>query len=110
MWYEKAVAQNDERAQVNLAVLYAKGNGVEQDYRQAKSWYEKAAAQIALMRSSPLKFCMPMQWCRAGPSAAAKDWYEKAAEQNFANAQFNLVCSITKAGVNQNFQQARRMV
>ena len=44
MWYEKAAAQNDERAQVNLAVLYAKGNGVEQDYRQAKSWYEKGCS------------------------------------------------------------------
>lgn len=60
MWYEKAAAQNDERAQVNLAVLYAKGNGVEQDYRQAKSWYEKAAAQNSSDAQFALEFCMPM--------------------------------------------------
>ncbi|MFQ7388114.1 MAG: hypothetical protein ACLRP3_01720 [Escherichia sp.] len=43
MWYEKAAAQNDERAQVNL-VSIRKGNGVEQDYRQAKSWYERGCS------------------------------------------------------------------
>src|SRR6478736_521037 len=33
----------DPHAQYNLGLLYARGQGVEQDYKQAASWYEKAA-------------------------------------------------------------------
>ncbi len=37
--------QGDSYAQHNLGVLYANGQGVPQDYAQARQWYEKAAAQ-----------------------------------------------------------------
>ncbi|EOF4705224.1 hypothetical protein [Klebsiella sp. RHBSTW-00215] len=37
MWYEKAAAQNDPRAQVKIGVMYANGLGVNQDYQLAKS-------------------------------------------------------------------------
>ena len=32
-------------AQYNLAVLYANGQGVPQDYVEARKWYRKAAEQ-----------------------------------------------------------------
>ena len=35
----------DAAAQNNLGVLYAEGQGVAQDYAQARTWFEKAAAQ-----------------------------------------------------------------
>src|SRR2546423_1753112 len=35
----------DPHAQYNLGLLYARGEGVAQDYRQAAEWYEKAAQQ-----------------------------------------------------------------
>lgn len=35
----------DDKAQVNLGVMYAKGEGVPKDYKQAMSWYSKAADQ-----------------------------------------------------------------
>ena len=41
---EKAV-QGDAKAQYYLGFMYYKGQGVEQDFSQAKLWFEKAAAQ-----------------------------------------------------------------
>ena len=37
--------QGDANAQFNLGVLYYNGEGVSQDYVQARQWFEKAAAQ-----------------------------------------------------------------
>ena len=37
--------QGDAKAQYNLGVMYAKGEGVAQDYAQAAEWYNLAAAQ-----------------------------------------------------------------
>ncbi len=41
---EKA-ARGDAQAQYHLGLMYAKGEGVKQDFSQAKLWWEKAAAQ-----------------------------------------------------------------
>jgi hypothetical protein len=43
-WFEKAAAQGDVIAQINLGMLYEKGWGVERDYARAKALYEQAAA------------------------------------------------------------------
>ena len=37
--------QGDAQAQYNLGVLYAKGRGVAQDFKEAVKWYRKAAEQ-----------------------------------------------------------------
>ena len=37
--------QGDANAQFNLGVMYANGEGVIQDYKQAVKWYRKAAEQ-----------------------------------------------------------------
>lgn len=37
--------QGDANSQCNLGFCYYKGNGVEQDYKQAVYWYRKAAEQ-----------------------------------------------------------------
>jgi TPR repeat protein len=43
--YRKAADQGNARAQFNLGVLYANGQGVAQDYAEAARWYRKAADQ-----------------------------------------------------------------
>lgn len=43
--FEKAAAQGHSGAQYNLGYMYHNGQGVRQDYRQARQWYEKAAEQ-----------------------------------------------------------------
>ena len=42
-WYAKAAAQGHAKAQYNLAVLYAHGNGMEQSDERAAELYVKAA-------------------------------------------------------------------
>lgn len=41
----KMAERGDAEAQNNLGVIYAKGHGVAQDYKQAAYWYKKAAEQ-----------------------------------------------------------------
>ncbi|MCQ2326421.1 MAG: SEL1-like repeat protein, partial [Bacteroidales bacterium] len=41
----KAAEQGYAKAQYNLALCYVYGNGVIQDYKKAKYWWEKAAEQ-----------------------------------------------------------------
>ena len=82
--------QGNATAQFNLGVLYAKGQGVPQDYQEALKWYRKAADQgdadaqynLGLMYDSG----------RGVPQNAeeAAKWYRKAAKQGHAGAQYNL--------------------
>jgi len=41
----KYAEQGDAKAQWFLGMLYGKGNGVTQDYKQAEYWYNKSAEQ-----------------------------------------------------------------
>jgi len=46
--FEKTKAEAEEgdaKAQNNLGVMYAKGQGVDQDFKEAVKWYQKAADQ-----------------------------------------------------------------
>ena len=43
--FQSLAAQGNAEAQNNLGELHAKGQGVPQDYAQARQWFEKAAAQ-----------------------------------------------------------------
>jgi len=42
--FEKAAAAGHTRAQINLGILYLRGQGVARDLVQARAWLEKAAA------------------------------------------------------------------
>ena len=44
-WYRKAAEQNLAKAQYNLGVCYAHGEGVVKDQVEAVKWYRKAAEQ-----------------------------------------------------------------
>ena len=92
-------------AQVNLGLMYDRGQGVPQDYAEALKWYRKAAEQGN---------AKAVKWCRKAAEqgnaeaqynlgimydkrlgvpqdyAEAVKWYRKAAEQGFAEAQTNL--------------------
>ncbi|MCP4188930.1 MAG: SEL1-like repeat protein, partial [Gammaproteobacteria bacterium] len=40
---KKAASREDTKAQYNLGYMYYKGEGVPQDYAEAKKWLDKAA-------------------------------------------------------------------
>ena len=44
-WYRKAAEQGNANAQNNLGLMYKRGEGVPQDYAEARKWYRKAAEQ-----------------------------------------------------------------
>jgi hypothetical protein len=80
----------DAGAQKRLGVIYAKGQGVKQDYAQAAKWYRKAAdqghagAQIALGELYEVGRGVPHD------VAQAAKWYRQAAEQGNAAGQYSL--------------------
>jgi TPR repeat protein len=44
-WYRLAADQGYAHAQYNLGIMYAKGQGVPQDYVKAHMWFNLSAAQ-----------------------------------------------------------------
>ncbi|MGK2959439.1 MAG: tetratricopeptide repeat protein [Acidimicrobiales bacterium] len=53
--YRKAAEQGHARAQYNLGIMYAKGQGVAQDYVQAHMWSNLATAGYPLEYTEPRK-------------------------------------------------------
>jgi hypothetical protein len=101
--------QGDAMAQYNLGVMYAKGEGVPQDYAEAVKWYRKAAdhgwadAQYNLGVMYYNGRGVPQDY------AEAVKWFRKAADQGYANAQYNLgVMYDNGRGVPQDFVEAHK--
>jgi len=71
-------------------VMYANGQGVQQDYRQAAAWYRKAADQgnASAQNNLGVKYFNGQGVQQDYKEAAL--WYLKAAEQGNATAQGNL--------------------
>ena len=86
---EKA-EKGDAAAQCGLGVMYGKGEGVKQDWDQAKAWFEKAAAQGDHKAQRNLGMMYHRGIGVKRDYAQAKSWFEKAAAQGNAAAQFNL--------------------
>jgi TPR repeat protein len=85
--FEKAAAAGHVRAQINLGILYMRGQGVPADLIQARAWLEKAAAGgdpqalytlgRALSESAGQAVADPVR---------AADLYRRAAEKGHARA------------------------
>ncbi|WP_424540674.1 hypothetical protein [Sinorhizobium medicae] len=45
-WFQKAAQQGHARAQFNLAMMYARGEGVARNDALAFEWMQKAANQL----------------------------------------------------------------
>src|SRR2546426_1549036 len=87
---KKRADSGDADAQVNLGLLYAKGEGVPQDFAQARQWYEKAAtqgnaqAQVNLGEMYARSEGVPQDYDKA------MEWFQKAAAQGDADGQVRL--------------------
>ncbi len=73
--------QGGASAQNNLGVLYGKGQGVPQDYAQARHWWEKAAAQGDAKAQYNLGVMYFNGYAVPQDYVQARQWYEKAAAQ-----------------------------
>jgi TPR repeat protein len=76
------------KAQVNLGIMYRKGEGVEKDAVQAVQWYRhKAAEQGNAQAQNSLGVMYESGEGVKKDAVQAVRWYRKAAEQGYADAQ-----------------------
>lgn len=82
--------EGDERAQYYLGIMYANGEGVPENDRQAAYWFRKSARQ----GNSQSQYHLGMMYAN-GEGVPEDDtqavyWFRKSARQGDARAQFNL--------------------
>lgn len=82
--------QGYAQAQNNLAVLYESGQGLTQDYGQAREWFRKAAEQGFAVAQYNLGVMCQSGLGAPTDHAEAHRWFRAAAEQDNASAQFSL--------------------
>jgi TPR repeat protein len=80
----------DAKAQFDLGIAFAKGDGVAEDYVEAVKWFRKAAEQNNAEAQYELGQCYENDYGVAIDEVEAVKWYRKAAEQNYAKAQDQL--------------------
>ena len=83
-WYRKAAEQGYAKAQYNLGVVYAQGQGVAKDDAEAVKWYRKAAEQGNAEAQYNLGVMYDNGEGVPQDDAEAVKWYRKAAEQGDA--------------------------
>src|SRR5437016_449937 len=108
---KKRADSGDADAQVNLGLLYAKGEGVPQDFAQALQWWQKAAAQGDAQAQVNLGLLYAKGEGVPQNFAQARQWYEKAATQGNAQAQVNLGEMYARSeGVPQDYDKAMEWI
>ena len=97
----------DAAAQYNLGVLYDQGLGVEKDYAEARSWYEKAAKQRYGRAEHNLGIMYEAGKGVDKNAAEAARWFRRGAAAGQAASQNNLgVLYMKGEGVAQNTGKA----
>ena len=88
--FRPLAAQGDARAQFNLGLMYANGEGVTEDDSQAVAWFRQAAAQGQAEAQYNLGLMYANGEGVAEDDSRAVEWYRQAAAQGDARAQFDL--------------------
>ncbi|MDI1227141.1 MAG: tetratricopeptide repeat protein [bacterium] len=87
---QAAAERGDALSQNHLAVMYAEGRGVEQNYQHASLWFRRAAEQGDAFGQYSLATMYSQGLGLPRDHAQAAKWYSKAARQGDAKAQFLL--------------------
>ncbi len=104
------IAENgDPNAQYNLGLLYARGQGVPQDYAKAAEWYRKAAEQgVAAAQYNLGVMCANGQGVPRNSQEAGK-WFLQAAQQGVVDAESNLGAIYAEGdGAFRNYSEAEK--
>ena len=89
-WFEKAAEQGYPLAQLDLAIMYSRGEGVEKDPKKAFEWLCKAANQGEVTSQAILGIIYTRGKEVEKDVKKAFEWFEKAANQGFTLAQYKL--------------------
>lgn len=109
IWRPLAEA-GDAQAQAWLGSMYANGEGVKVDDREAFAWYLRSAEGGNAQAQANIGAFYIMAKGVAKNEAEAVRWLEKAAAQDDANAQFNLAVLYTKGqGVKEDRAKAAEL-
>jgi uncharacterized protein len=102
--------QGDPAAQNALGDLYAHGQGVTQDYRQAAQWYRLAAEQGLAVAQGKLAALYAAGAIGKSDPAEAVRWYRLAADKGDVDAQYNLAQMLAMGiGAKQDVREAVRL-
>jgi TPR repeat protein len=103
---DRAQAGNAQ-AQLDLAILYAKGEGVAQDYTLAANWFRAAAEQGVARAQYDLGVLYERGRGVAVSYPDAFTWYQRAANSSYPLGQYNLAVAYTRGqGTRQDFAAA----
>ena len=92
-WYQKAAAQGNADADIQIGNLYQQGIGVQQSYAWAMQWYEKAAdqgnadAEFRLGYMYQNGFGVPQS---NESNGVAMCWFQQAAAQGHVEAEIEI--------------------
>ena len=89
-WYLKAAEQGDADAQRQIGYMYYKGEGVEQNYKEAAEWFLKAAEQGHARAQNNIGYMYENGTGVLQNYQESMVWYLKAAEQGDADAQHRI--------------------
>jgi len=104
-----AAEEGDPSAQGILGVMYANGQGMPQDYREAAKWYRKSAVQGYDIAQHNLGYMYDKGLGVPQDYTEAIKWYRKAAEQGHGSSQYNLgLMFVNGQGVPQDYVQAHK--
>jgi hypothetical protein len=107
VWFEEAAKQGHAKAQTNLGLMYDKGKGFAQDYKEAVKWYRLAAEQGNAQARTNLGVMYVKGQGVPKDNKEAVKWTRLAAEQGDAQAQTNLGVMLNNGqGVIQDSKEA----
>jgi len=99
----------DAEAQKNLGAIYAKGQGLKQNYTEAAQWYRKAADQGNAAAQAALGELYEAGQGVQNDDAEAAKWYRRAAEQGHVGGQYCLAVLYTIGkGVSRDVAEAAK--
>ena len=98
MWFLKAAQEENPVGELNLAMMYETGLGVEQDYEMAAAWYRQSAMKGEAQAQYNLGMLYDNGYGVELNATEAVSWYRKAAEQGMPDAQYNLAISYQEQG------------
>lgn len=111
-YFEKAANAGNTRAQINLGILYLRGQGVPRDLVNARAWLEKAAASGDPQALYALGRAMSesTEQIAADPVRAA-DLFRKAAEKGHALASLRYGLALSEGtGIKRDIPTAQRLL
>ncbi|MGA8399780.1 MAG: tetratricopeptide repeat protein [Stellaceae bacterium] len=106
-YFQRGADAGDAGAELELAIIYAKGDGVAQDYAKSASWFRAAADQGVPRAQYDLGVMYERGRGVKLDLTEAANWYLKSATAGYALAQYNLAVCYTKGqGIRQDLNEA----